>query len=593
MLYFPFNLFNRCILLFPISFLLFFYSSSALTYSDKDLQFMTEYLSDFIEEQMDEKDIPGLSLSLVDNSNTVWQKGFGYSNKKEKLLADSETVYAIGSLTTLITATAIMHLIQNKKFNLDDKIATLIPEVLISNSTFLDRSISVRDLLTHHSGLANAKHKGMWSSAPEHFHTSIQHALSQPSPYPAMTLYSHSNIGYSLLGIIIEKFSHKTYQNFINENVLPAMELSNTGFYPQMKHRKKLSLNYKEGEKKEFLQPRDTPALGLYSNAEDLGKLAQFFLSTKKNHFLNPSSKNEMLRVQNANVILDIEKKIGLGWSLGGTKINNAGLVIHRYGTSLFHRSRIVLMPEHDVSVVVIANDSTSFRAVEEISNQIVTQYLKLKHGIEAIKISELNDEKPLFTTTKFAQRYATRIGLVTLQTENQHLKANVMGWNFKLNNSENKWFTIEYRIFGMLPLKLDWIIDLKVTAVEIEGLNYLISYYKGTQFLFGQALTHTANINTSWGNRIGEYELTNSDELSELYEVKNGKIKILNKILVFEHKLPFWFPLHFQLPIIPLNENQARIAGVGTGYNETIQITKNNDTEFINFSGYLLKRTN
>ncbi len=596
-----FDFFFRFSILFPV--FLFICSSSFASpsptpeYSAKNFQVMLKNLSDFIEEQMDDKDIPGISISLVEKKHTLWQQGFGYSDKENELAAKPQTIYAIGSLTTLITATAIMHLVENKKFKLEDKVTTLLPHLFRSTSNrqkeilYFDRSITVRDLLTHHSGLSIAKHKGMWSPSPEHFHASVQYALSHPPPYPAKMIFSHSNIGYSLLGFIIETFTKKNYQNFITENILPSMGLHNTGFYSDVKNKRLLSSHYKKGNKKSILHPRDAPSLGLYSTVEDLGKLAQLFL-TKEASLINHNTINEMLSTQNDPIILDIGKQTGIGWTLAGSKINNAGLIMHRYGTSLFHRSRLILLPEHGIAAAVIANDATSFRAVEDISEQLVIQYLKLKKNIDAISVINPTAAPPRFPTLNFEQKYASRIGLISLNKIGQHIHADVMGWNFKLNKEPNGWFTIEYQILGILPFKLDWITDLKVSAVDVNGINYIISHYKGTQFLFGKALINKLQTNDHWQQHVGKYKLANPDELSELYEVENGEIKIVNDTLIFEYKLPFWLPLYFQLPIIPIGINDARIAGVGTGYNETISVSNINNTEQLNFSGYLIRKT-
>ena len=568
---------------------------------------MLDESSEFIEEKMGDKDIPGLSISLVEENKVVWQQGYGYSNKAKKIKSTPQSIYAIGSLTTLVTATAIMQLVEDKKFNLDDKVSTLLPQVFQpdqlpespppslenkpSISPIFDRSITVRDLLTHHSGLATAKHKGMWSATPEHYYASIQYAVSQPAPYPPQTIFSHSNIGYSLLGLIIETYAKKNYQRYISEDILPAMGLHHTHFHAQVVNQNNLSKNYKEGKQKKTLLPRDIPSLGLYSTVEDLGKLAQIFLSIE-NSTINKNIVNEMLRPQNTHVTLDFGKQTGIGWTLAGSKINNVGLVVHRYGTSLFHRSRILLIPEHEIAIAVVANDSTGFRAVEEISEQVLSEYIKLKSGIEIISEIEPSDVKPLFNTTEFKSRYASRIGLVTLKTIGQHIEADVLGWNFKLNKEQNGWFNIEYKVLGILPFKLDWISDLKVASVDVDGVNYLISHFKGTQYLFGQALTPSTQTGKYWKQHIGEYQLSNPDELSELYEVKNGDIKMYNDTLIFEYELPFWFPLYFQIPIVGIDKNTARVAGIGTGYNEIISVTNIDNTKQLNFSGYLLKHT-
>ena len=67
-------------------------------------------LERFITHEMADKDLPALSIALVDDQQIVWAKGFGFADPKEKIPATAETIYRVGSVSKLFTDIAIMQL---------------------------------------------------------------------------------------------------------------------------------------------------------------------------------------------------------------------------------------------------------------------------------------------------------------------------------------------------------------------------------------------------------------------------------------------------------------------------------------------------
>jgi len=105
--------------------------------------------------------VNGLSIALVDGGELVWAEGFGYADIRRKKKAAAETIYRIGSISKPVTATAVMQLADQKQIDIDHPLQEYLPEFnIISRFQATADSISVRSVLSHHSGLPTDIRKG-------------------------------------------------------------------------------------------------------------------------------------------------------------------------------------------------------------------------------------------------------------------------------------------------------------------------------------------------------------------------------------------------------------------------------------------------
>ena len=94
---------------------------------------LKEKLSSIILTEMKKHKITGVSIAVVDDGKLVWSEGFGYSNKEERVVATPHTIYRIGSITKVFTATAIMQLVERGLLDLDQPVAEYLPGVYSEN----------------------------------------------------------------------------------------------------------------------------------------------------------------------------------------------------------------------------------------------------------------------------------------------------------------------------------------------------------------------------------------------------------------------------------------------------------------------------
>ena len=171
--------------------------------------------------------VKGVSVAVTKNGRLVYAKGYGDANSATGTPVDTTSLFRIASLSKFITSAGIMKLIEEGKLSMDKKVfgpgAIFEDEYGTSNFPQYVQDISVRHLLHHELG--------GWSNSG-----SIDPAFAKPD-YNAEELidwvmysrrlgdepgtkYNYSNIGYMILGEIIEKISGKNYEDYIRENIL-------------------------------------------------------------------------------------------------------------------------------------------------------------------------------------------------------------------------------------------------------------------------------------------------------------------------------------------------------------------------------------
>ena len=191
-----------------------------------------DQIAGYIATQMQRLHIPGVSLAIVRDGRVIKAQGYGFANLELKAPATKETVYEIGSNTKQFTAAAIMMLVEEGKIHLDDSITKYFPE-----APEAWRSITIRHLLTHTSGIQNHVAVPHWLDV---FKTNLAYETAPardellkmffklPLEFQPGETWAYDNTGYYLLGIVIEKASGKSYWQFLDERIFKPLRMNAT-----------------------------------------------------------------------------------------------------------------------------------------------------------------------------------------------------------------------------------------------------------------------------------------------------------------------------------------------------------------------------
>ena len=157
----------------------------------------------FIEKEIKDKNIVGLSIARVDDQSIIWKEGFGFADQNKNVKAGPETVYRAGSISKLFNAMAVMKLVEAGKMDIDRPLATYLPEFKIKSRFGSTDGITPRTIMTHHSGLPSDLWDGHYGEHPMPF-TQIVHAIKDEYvAYPPNMIMGYSNLAVLLLGQMI------------------------------------------------------------------------------------------------------------------------------------------------------------------------------------------------------------------------------------------------------------------------------------------------------------------------------------------------------------------------------------------------------
>ncbi|MDH4234870.1 MAG: beta-lactamase family protein [Gallionella sp.] len=545
------------------------------------------YLTWLIENEMTANKVTGLSIALVDDQKLVWSSGFGYSDAKNKVPATPRTAYRMGSIAKIFTATAAMQMAERGQMDIDQPLSRYLPEFSIKSRFQNAGPITPRNIMSHHSGLPSNFLRGMLRDNPAYFTTLVNDVRDEYVSYPPNYVFAYSNLGVTLLGAAIERTSGQDFNQHIKHFLFEPLGMRDSYFssQPQIK-------GYSDGEVSEFLPLRDLPSGGLVSNVEDLSSFMKMVFAgghTGNRQILKPEALAEMLRPQNAQVPLDINMRMGLGWMLERSEIKGGGDVASHGGSLLNFHSVISIMPGHKLGVVVAANSASSHGVVNKVAAEALKLLLEAKTGITQPENS-LADTSGFATARPIKTGYFdTVVGLVKVDSQFGDLNAELMGYSFQLAPRNNGWFGVKYNLLGMIPVSFNPLDNIRLAMTRIGDHDVLIGNMGRETTLMGEKLapSSTPEILSEY---VGNYELVNQG-----IGVSPTSLALRYEEGMFIAECAFaQFPdIVFRVAITPISETEALISGLGTSRGETIRLYKNNTEKHMVFSGLDMRKIN
>jgi CubicO group peptidase (beta-lactamase class C family) len=544
-------------------------------------------LAEELEDLLDDERVAGAAMAAVDSATGTWTHVFGYADRSQKRPVTNSTRFQAGDITKAITAIAVLQQVEAGHFDLDDTIDKLWPELTI-RSQFPDRPApTVRQLLTHHGGLPTSVLAGSYLARPVQTLTPLE---SVDIVQPNGEIYTYSHLGYVLLGHLVERYSKIPFTRYVTDRILTPLGMRDTGF--DIRPDDALGHN-KRRRPEPNLYPRDLPAQGLMTSVQDVTRLIGWMLKDDTRPVLARRWVDEMIRVQNADVVLDLDNRQGLAWQLTNTGRHQVKRVL-RLNTSTIHFRGIVLIaPDEKLGVVVLANGSPGINFTLVAGRSALDRMLEGKFGIQPPKRDQ---EVPEFVelvagvgTDAMQARYVTGFGLIEFAGQAQRYDMDFLGRGFSARRREDGWYELAYRLLGLFDLRVSLLQDVLIRPARINGHQILLGWYQDSQFLFGTAFETIAH--DELAAMAGRYQLLNPDQLSESLDLKEVRLELVDGLLLASYRLPVFISLRPQLPLLPLGGPLYRIPGLGTNLGEIVRIDPK--LKQLHYSGYHFQRSN
>lgn len=533
--------------------------------NEKRMDSLKMELKKFIEKKMADYKVVGLSIALVDNQETVWAEGFGYSDREKKQTVTPQTIFRIGSISKLFTASAVMQLAEDGKINIDNDIKTYIPEFKIKSRFKNPGTITPRNLMTHHSGLpSDIPYK--WDSEKAYPFTSCVELLNQEyTCTQPNTIFSYSNVGISLLGVLVEKVSGENFFDYTQKHLFQVMDMKNSSFQLEGHMVNQYSKSYFKG--KEFLDPmiRDVPAGSIHTNVLDMTNFIKMTFNNGNyngNQILKPETLNEMQTVQNKDCKLDFAMTvIGLNWGVQENAGNYAGKLCGHTGATTAFNADIRTLNDHKIGVIVMSNTDDGAAIVGSVSLEILKKYLELKKGMKApapVKTAPVKFEDGNTSVQSIAGGYfLPDYGFLNFKAKGNKLIAKYSIGKIVLTPTGRGTFESKIQIAGGLFSKK---LNMELLFKKMDTLNLVLIVSK-QKLYFGGVKISKPNITNVWKQRLGKYNNINEDlkhTLAKTLEITENDGYICAKIINFSDDEIL------NCVLTPVSENQAIVAGLG-----------------------------
>lgn len=309
------------------------------------------------------------SVLVVKAAQPVLVKGYGYADPATKRANTPSTLFAIGSVTKWFTGLVALRLEQDKKLALTDTIGKYIPGVPADKKT-----ITVEQLLAHTAGFGEyIDRPGEGGDfAPIDKSEALKRVLSEKLKFKPGSQAEYSNVGYTLLAMVIEKASGKSFENCVREFVFQPAGMNRSGFFGDTSWAATeyaLGQNAKTHGKQNagLFWGKPTWSIigagGIVSTVEDLGKAV---LALNQGKIADPANRARMFQP-----LFEAE---GFGWMVGktstGTPFCNVG-----GGDDFGFQATILYLPREGNLVISCSNSNTPRKIGE--ANMDVLRALK------------------------------------------------------------------------------------------------------------------------------------------------------------------------------------------------------------------------
>ena len=345
---------------------------------------------------------PSIVISIVHDKQIIFSEALGYTDVDNKVAATIDSKYPVLSVTKVFTATMLMQLKQRNILILEDDVKKFVPEFTGSSSLSSKSGTTLLQLATHTSGLPRnsqadihfTKQVDKWLLAGENY-TTIESAKKETfltslkfikKEYPDYQLLSYgdrhySNLGYSLLGIALERAAKKDFALYVLNNICKPLKMDNTGFDSEKLDDNILAKGYyyDDSTKNLIKTPvyKSNSALyagGMYSTARDLSKFISFQFDNKSAEtykILSPENKAMM-------------QSLRIAWK------PSFPFVFHE-GAMLGYRSLIAFNPELKIGWVILTNATDfEFSRINEYLSKLLTPLFNKKPETDLNKFTGL-----------------------------------------------------------------------------------------------------------------------------------------------------------------------------------------------------------
>jgi CubicO group peptidase (beta-lactamase class C family) len=416
---------------------------------------------DYVNKALKDWGVPGVAIAIVKNDQMVFAKGYGVRKLGEQTPVDEKTLFAIGSASKAFTAAAIAMLVDEGKIKWDDPATKYLPGFQLFDP-YVTREITVRDLLSHRSGMDRAEF--IWYATPYDRDEILQRVRHVRPSSSFRSKFGYQNIMYLAAGQVVAQASGKSWDDFIGQRIFAPLGMSSSSTTIRaFAGQNNVALPHAKIEEKVQTIPwrnidNIAPAGSINSNVVDMAQWMRLQLAEGQYKSTRLVSSGAVKEMHEAQTIIRREPpwsifypeahflNYGLGWFLHDYR----GRKVVEHGGNIDGMSALVAMiPEEKLGVVILTNlngnllpTSLMFRVFDaylgatpkDWSAQMLKAIRSLEEqGVKAqkkLEESRVKGTQPSLALEKYAGTYKDEaLGDAKVTFENGHLVLRTPGF--------------------------------------------------------------------------------------------------------------------------------------------------------------------
>lgn len=521
----------------------------------------------------------GYQIAIFNDKEIVYKKQEGFDSLKPKIKTNDHSMYMIGSNTKVFTAVSILQLMEDGKLSLSDDIKKYIPE-LSFKSLFDQETITIKDLLNHRSGITSDLYNFILDENKD-YHDVVEALKDSYLTTKPSKMFSYSNVGYTLLGIIIERVSGLSYEEYIKEHICKKLDIQieflKTDEQKARFDNLSLCFNKKNKPIKDQVTTMVPAGSNTYIKLLDFVKFGQVFLN-KGYPLLKESTYDLMLQLDLKEEIDNELSNVGYGLFHNNYSFAEVKDVYGHGGDTQCHHSMFNFIPSKNIGVIVLTNTETATMSSRILGIMGLSIYLSL-NGVDVPKnlICKHNYVEKDFS--KYLGKYATPLGIMNLELDKKgKLNTKIQGIKVKLCPCEDGYFQCITRNVLLRLLIGNTVKKIRFNFIEYN--NKEIVLLEQTQknqvdkLVFGSRYIDTS-ITESWKKAMGSYEGVDGISKFELVD-ENGMLKIIIDFGFEKTTKYLWI----------YNDNLVVTQGYGRETNEVFELSQEDDDLYLTCFG-------
>ncbi len=383
-------------------------------------------IAELVDAEMERWEVPGLALGVLhDGRSEAW--GFGVTSIETRQPVTADTLFQIGSISKLFTATLAMQLVEAEKLDLDAPVSAYLPELRLADAA-AQGSVSLRHLLTHTAGFYGDRFDdfGLGDDALAKAVATFDQLRQYTAPGE---LWSYCNTGFQLAGRLVEQLSGQTFETAARERLFAPLGLERCTYFAHEAIIYPAAIGHVKpsGQENQIARPYPIPrtmnaAGGIIGTVGDLLRFAAFHMGLlgqgEANGVLRPATVQAM---QQPQVEAALAAHWGLGWQMDA--IDGVAVIGHGGATNGF-QARLAFVPERGFALAILTNSGQGSAAYRPLEEALLERYLGLhKQEPPAITL-------PAEVLARYAGAYARPLSRFMLTPENGGLRVEMMARN-------------------------------------------------------------------------------------------------------------------------------------------------------------------